>query len=633
MIKKLKIYSEVMQNMGFDYVKFRAGYELKRKTGLLKGKFPLSPNRKKFISLQEWKDLGINFFFDSKEEIELQKNPNNSLQEYYNKFQKGHLLYFNSKYFKIGRDYNWITNPENNFEYDASKHWTEVEDLSSEAGDIKFVWEKSRFSYIHNLIRYDYHFDKDISELIFGEIDSWIEHNPVNQGPNYKCSQEISLRIMNWCFALFYYKNSKALNEERFEKILHHIYWQLHHVRSNINFSRKAVRNNHAITETLMLYLSGILFPFFPESKKWSKEGKAWFEEEILYQIYDDGTFLQYAHNYHRVVIQLMTYGFSLAKLNGDTFKKAVYDKAKLSLNYLYQCQIDTSGRLPHYGNNDGALFFKFNDAHFRDYRPQLNALHYFFNGSSYSHTVDSEEELFWFCNKLETAQNDSLRLKKVDISSFDDSGCYVINKTDYLAFIKCGNHKHRPTHADNLHFDLWYKGENVLRDAGTYKYNTDPELVRFFNGTASHNTVQLGDHDQMKKGPRFIWLNWSSVNYASLKEEGEEIVFEGEANVYQHIENGIVHKRSIRFKEKSNEWIIEDHLKHQTNLPIKQIWNLHPSFISKFSIESIDENDSKLDMNIRDSFYADLYGQKEKSEAIVFETTTKRIKTVIKLK
>ena len=82
---------------------------------------------------------------------------------------------------------------------------------------------------------------------------------------------------------------------------------------ANINFSRKTVRNNHAITEVLMLYLSGLLFPFFPETKTWKQKGKQWFEEEISYQIYEDGTFLQFSHNYHRVLIQLLTWAFYLS--------------------------------------------------------------------------------------------------------------------------------------------------------------------------------------------------------------------------------------------------------------------------------------------------------------------------------
>ena len=33
---------------------------------------------------------------------------------------------------------------------------------------------------------------------------------------------------------------------------------------------------------------------------------------------------------------------------------------------------IDENGRLPNYGANDGALFFKLNDAEYSDYRPSL---------------------------------------------------------------------------------------------------------------------------------------------------------------------------------------------------------------------------------------------------------------------
>jgi hypothetical protein len=37
------------------------------------------------------------------------------------------------------------------------KHWSQIPDLSEEAGDIKFVWEKTLFSYLYNILRYDIH--------------------------------------------------------------------------------------------------------------------------------------------------------------------------------------------------------------------------------------------------------------------------------------------------------------------------------------------------------------------------------------------------------------------------------------------------------------------------------------------
>ncbi len=43
------------------------------------------------------------------------------------------------------------------------------------------------------------------------------------------------------------------------------------YVRKNIFFSKIAVRNNHAITETLTLFLVGMLFPFLPGSGEWKQ--------------------------------------------------------------------------------------------------------------------------------------------------------------------------------------------------------------------------------------------------------------------------------------------------------------------------------------------------------------------------
>lgn len=163
------------------------------------------------------------------------------------------------------------------------------------SGDIKYVWEKSRFSWVYTLLRDDYHHGNDHFEYLMSEITSWIAANPIIAVPKIgSCSQEISLRTMNWLFVMYYYRHHPDWTEARFDSILHTIYWQLRHVYSHIHFSRIAVRNNHAITECLMLYVAGLLFPFFPEAQRWKEQGKRWLETEILYQIYDDGTFCSF---------------------------------------------------------------------------------------------------------------------------------------------------------------------------------------------------------------------------------------------------------------------------------------------------------------------------------------------------
>lgn len=620
--------------MGWDYVQFRSVYELKRKTGLLKKQFPTNPKQIQFISLEDWKELPAKFFFNDKESLNFKKNPNPSLKKDFEDFLEGKVIFFNSKKIEISRGYDWITNPSSDYKYDISKHWTEVEDLSIEAGDIKFTWEKSRFSFIYTLIRYDYHFEKDCAELVFSEIESWINSNPINQGPNYKCSQEISLRTLNWTFALFYYKNSSALTEERFQKIIYFIYWQLKHDFGNINFSRKAVRNNHAITEVLMLYLGGLFFPFFPEAEVWKKKGKAWFEEEIEYQIYEDGTFLQFSHNYHRVLVQLLTWAFYLSSINGEQFSKRTYQKAQKTCQYLYECMNLENGNLPNYGANDGALFFKFNDKDYRDYRPQINALAYFFNQKHLFQSEDTREDVFWLTKNF---SNDRLKqnidFDQNEIAEFSEGGIYTLRGKKSFTFIHCGSYSDRPSHADNLHVDIWYKGQNILRDSGTYKYNTETEYINFFNGTKGHNTVTLGDYSQMKKGPRFIWLNWSKANYAKVFKEKEELIFEGEISAFWEVDKNAKHSRKVIQKKSKPHWIIEDEMIHNTKLPIKQYWNIHPDFLAQFKIRAKGEKGEVLHPEFQKGWYSSYYGIKEESTAILFETKGKKIVTTIELK
>ncbi len=605
-----------MRNMGLRYIRFRAMHEVMRKTGLLKSKFPINPPLQNYIQLEQWKKSSGNFFFSKKSSLQFATSPSIQLKEWFENFKEGKLVFFSSTQYDLGKDYNWITNPDTNFQYDINKHWTEIADYSKEAGDIKYLWEKSRFSFLYDIIRYDYHFDKDCGEFVFSEIISWINANPINCGPNYRCSQEISLRVLNWTFALHYYRESEFLTESIFRKIQFAIYWQINHVYRNINFSRIAVRNNHAITETLTLYLAGLLYPQFPDAGKWKAKGKAWFEEEIAYQVYEDGTFLQFSMNYHRVVIQLLTWAIVLAEKNNESFSPTVYERAKKSLNFLRTCMVDENGWLPNYGANDGALFFKLNSGEFRDFRPQLNAL-----ASALKIDLlfpEKSEDIHWYGMKnigekeWQPAQG---------IHQFNRGGYYIIREENTLTLIRCGNHKDRPSQADNLHLDIWYNGENILSDAGSYKYNTDERTLKYFMGTSSHNTVMLDDNDQMKKGARFIWYNWTQRVNALLKEEADTFNFFGTISAFEHIANGILHTREIIKTKGKLHWIIRDTIINKPrSVSMKQLWHL-PMQHSAVSWKSISNNKEQITPLKEKGLISELYGKKETCEMIIFQS------------
>lgn len=610
--------------MGWRYTVFRVKYELLQKTGLFRRKFPVDPPYKQYITLGDWKEnSGGNFFFSAKESLDFPKQPTAIIKEEFRRWKEGKLLLFNSTELNIGADYDWITNPDSGFKYDAYRHWTEISDYSQKTGDIKYVWEKSRFSFLYDIIRYDFHFGKDCSKFVFSEIISWINANPINCGPNFRCSQEISLRVLNWTFALHYYRNSSSLTEEIFNRIQHAIFWQMDHVFRNIDFSRIAVRNNHALTESLGLYLVALLYPQFPGATIWKTKGKKWFEEEIAYQIYEDGTYLQFSMNYHRVVVQLLTWALVLAEKNKEELDSIVFERANQSVKFLRTCMVDENGHLPNYGANDGALFFKLNNAAYRDYRPQLSALAYVLGIDL--EFEDKPEDIYWYG----VGRNKINRWKPpFGLHTFEIGGYYIFREPSTLTFIRCGNHKDRPSQADNLHLDVWFMGENILHDAGSYKYNTDQKILQYFMGTASHNTVMIENHDQMKKGPKFIWYYWTQCEEANVLEDENVYYFSGLVSAYRHLKKDILHRREITKHKNELVWKIKDHIINKpAHLKIKQLWHL-PFEHRLVKWYAVNGSKRKITPDIQQGLFSSMYGKKENIKIVVFETDEDQIST-----
>jgi hypothetical protein len=622
----LKKSLQLVSNMGSRYVKFRLLHEVKVRAGIHKRKFPQEPAFTSYISLDEWRRSSGNFFIDGRLNIQQDLFPSEELEQEFKKLEKGQFEFFYSTTFDLGPDYDWVTNPDTGHKYNASTHWTQVNDYSKEAGDIKYVWEKSRFSFIYTIIRQDARTGEDHAGRIWSEILSWLVANPINCGPNYKCSQEISLRVLNWTFALQFYKHSPSLSDEIFQKIMFAIYWQLDHVYHNIDFSRIAVRNNHAITETLTLYLSGLLYPFFPNAQTWKAKGKRWFEEEIAYQIYPDGTFLQFSMNYQRVVVQLLTWGIHLANINEEQFADVVYERASKCLLFLTSCIDTESGWLPNYGANDGALFFKLSDAHYRDFRPQLEALSCVLN---FDWGQGTFEDVVWY-GLTKPAKAPVLEVKP-ESSRYDVGGYYLHRQKESFTFIRCGNHRDRPSQADNLHLDIWCQGLNLLHDAGSYKYNTHEEELKYFMGTRSHNTVMLDDYDQMEKGARFIWYNWSQCENVRTEENQEYYMFEGTIKAFQHIATFIRHRRSVKVYKHKPLWEVEDKIfQKPEGVVMKQIW--HTCYPEKVNFTAQLDNGNSINPTVQEGFYSSLYGKKESCSELVFATKENVIKTKIHL-
>jgi len=124
------------------------------------------------------------------------------------------------------------------------------------------------------------------------------------------------------------------------------------------------------------------------------------------------------------------------------------------------------------------------------------------------------------------------------------------------------------------LHFDLWWNGINLLRDSGTYSYY-DPgdNWNHFFISTRAHNTVEIGNADQMIKGNRFRWYSLLDSRFHFHVTTDDFEIWQGEHNGYRRLPCKAIHRRAI-VNIHNDIWIvIDDILGHGSELT-RLIWN-----------------------------------------------------------
>ena len=76
--------------------------------------------------------------------------------------------------------------------------------------------------------------------------------------------------------------------------------------------------------------------------------------------------------------------------------------------------------------------------------------------------------------------------------AALGDGGVYVMRSGAGRAVGRAAAFRHRPSHADQLHVDLWRHGRPVALDAGTFSYNAPPPWSQ---PPRRHRGPQHGDH------------------------------------------------------------------------------------------------------------------------------------------
>ena len=389
--------------------------------------------------------------------------------------------------------------------------WWRMPDFDPAAGDIKGIWELSRFGWAPMFALAACDGKESAIPTLNAWIGAWLEQNPPYKGPNWKCGQEASIRVMHLAMA------SLLLGEESVTpSLLTLIQIHLQRIVPTLAYA-VAQDNNHGTSEAAALFIGGAILQRrgHRSGEDFCRIGRTTLEERVQRLFEEDGSFSQYSVNYHRLALDTLSMAEIWRRVSkAGPFTAAFYSKAEKALNWLAAFCDPANGGGPNIGPNDGAKLLPLPGVALTDSRATVALAAELFYGGQPAPSA-SEPLMFVDPRKLRTRA--AAQYSRV----FNDGGYAVLRKGDASAFLRFPRFRFRPGQADALHVDLWLGGINILRDAGSFSYASAAD-VKYFGGTESHNTIQFDGRDQMPRVGRFLFARWLTTEKIDPLREGE---------------------------------------------------------------------------------------------------------------
>lgn len=418
-----------------------------------------------------------------------------------------------------------------------SRPWWAIADFDPTVGDIKLIWEASRFDWVLALAQRACAGHPGALDKLNAWLDDWSTHNRPYLGANWKCGQEASIRVMHLAMAAL------LLGQQGHSApgLLALVRVHLRRIAPTISYA-VAQDNNHGTSEAAALFIGGSWLAAHGDAQgaAWQTLGRRWLENRVARLVAPDGSFSQYSLTYHRMLLDTLSMAELWRRaLALPAFSARWQGRARAATLWLFQLVDPASGDGPNLGANDGARLLQLSDTDYRDFRPCVQlAGAVLAQGRAYAGEGAFNGPLRW----LGVALPDTA-LAAPASRLFDDGGFALLRRGAAMALLRYPRFRFRPSQADALHLDLWLGDQNLLRDAGSYSYNAETCWTDYFPGTAAHNTVQFDDADQMPRWSRFLFADWlSTSSITPLSERDGQMHFAvGYASRY-----GPSHRRAI---------------------------------------------------------------------------------------
>jgi Heparinase II/III-like protein/Heparinase II/III N-terminus len=460
---------------------------------------------------------------------------------------------------------DWLANPLTGQRISAPQRpWWQIPDFDPAVGDIKLIWELSRMDWVLALAQRVRQNEVGALDRLNVWVADWCEHNPPYLGPNWKCGQEASLRVMNLaCAALLLGQVREVLPGLRDLITLH-----LQRIAPTVQYAM-AQDNNHGTSEAAALFMGGSWLSLQGDAQgaRWAATGRRLLENRANRLIGAQGTFSQYSLNYHRLMIDTLSMAESWrVHLGLPAFSEKLRGRVLAATQWLHAMVDPKTGDGPNVGANDGARLLQLTNTNYRDYRPSVQLAMVLFAGQRAYANGDWDQASVW----LGVALPDGVHPPPGNLQA-DDGGFMVMRRGAAMTLLRYPRFRFRPSQADALHLDFWLQGKACLRDAGSYSYNTAPHWLAYFGGVSGHNTVQFDGREQMPRLSRFLLGDWLRTEEIQPLVANSDSVQGGAGYCDSH---GARHHREVQLKDGSMQ--VRDQIRGFKNCAVLR-WRLAP--------------------------------------------------------
>lgn len=445
---------------------------------------------------------------------------------------------------------HWSREIKTGFEWPVGVYYLKLRSITPKGSDIKVPWEISR---CHHLLwmaeAYYLTGNEGYAKEIVAQMRHWMEHNPVMYSVNWTCAMDVSIRAVNWMYALVLIGKSKSFTDEFAKEVYcslyQHLFFIAHNLEKSIPWS-----NNHYYSDLVGLLFLGSLFSTTRLGRKNLKYAIKEYEKETLVQFFPSGVNYERSTSYHRLMTELSLYTYYMLKRTGVTLSDGIKERLSRAIGYVNQYTM-ANGHSPIVSDNDDGRLLPFVPAPFINHS-------YLVRSGSLDISMASAN-----CEAIVPAYS--------NMGSWvhKDANCAILKRGPMYLYVSCftrwkndratGKFGSSHLHSDLLSFVLADGEQPLIIDPGSYCYTSDLTSWKEFRTAKKHNTIIVDDEEPNMLGNKAFSMKYNAIEKKLLLHADQCNCCEGE---YSTIIGRLTHHR--KFVLKTDKVVITDDLKKQ---------------------------------------------------------------------